>query len=83
MAPSLNITLRALDVRDAAEIERTVTAFSQEPNGGLIVPLSGLAISHRDLIVTLADVARGTDCRRSIPIGRSSPPVASFPTGLT
>jgi putative ABC transport system substrate-binding protein len=46
--------LSALDVRDAAEIERTVTAFAGEPNGGLIVPLSGLAISHRDLIVTLA-----------------------------
>jgi putative ABC transport system substrate-binding protein len=41
-------------VRDAAEIERTVTAFGREPNGGLIVPLSGLAIRHRDLIVTLA-----------------------------
>jgi len=54
VAPSLNTTLTALDVRDAAEIERTVTAFSHEPNSGLIVPLSGLAISHRDLIVTLA-----------------------------
>ena len=54
VAPSLSTTLSALDVRDAAEIERTVTAFAGEPNGGLIVPLSGLAISHRDLIVTLA-----------------------------
>ena len=54
VAPSLNTTLMALDVRDAAEIERTVTAFGREPNGGLIVPLSGLAIRHRDLIVTLA-----------------------------
>jgi len=54
VAPSLNTTLTALDVRDAVEIDRTVTAFSQEPNSGLIVPLSGLAISHRDLIVTLA-----------------------------
>jgi putative ABC transport system substrate-binding protein len=54
VAPSLNTTLMALDVRDAAEIERTVTAFGREPHGGLIVPLSGLAIRHRDLIVTLA-----------------------------
>ena len=54
VAPSLSTTLSALDVRDAGEIERTVTAFAQEPNGGLIVPRSGLAISQRDLIVTLA-----------------------------
>jgi putative tryptophan/tyrosine transport system substrate-binding protein len=54
VAPSLNTTLTALDVRDAGEIERAVTAFGREPNGGLIVPLSGLAIRHRDLIVTLA-----------------------------
>jgi putative ABC transport system substrate-binding protein len=54
VAPSLNTTLTALDVRDAGEIERAVTAFGREPNGGLIVPLSGLAITHRDLIVTLA-----------------------------
>ena len=54
VAPSFSSTLSALDVRDAAEIERTVTAFAREPNGGLIVPLSGLAIIHRDLIVTLA-----------------------------
>jgi putative ABC transport system substrate-binding protein len=54
VAPSFSSTLSALDVRDAAEIERAVTAFAREPNGGLIVPLSGLAISHRDLIVTLA-----------------------------
>jgi ABC-type uncharacterized transport system substrate-binding protein len=54
MAPTLSMTLSALDVRDAAEIEHTVSAFSREPNSGLIVPLSGLAISHRDLIVSLA-----------------------------
>ncbi len=54
VAPSFSMTLSALDVRDAAEIENTVSAFAHEPNGGLIVPLSGLAISHRDLIVTLA-----------------------------
>jgi putative ABC transport system substrate-binding protein len=54
VAPSLSMTLSALDVRDAAEIEHTVTAFSREPGSGLIVPLSGLAIGHRDLIVQLA-----------------------------
>ena len=54
VAPSVGTTLSAVDVRDASEIERTVTAFSRESNGGLIVPLSGLAISQRDLIVALA-----------------------------
>jgi ABC-type uncharacterized transport system substrate-binding protein len=54
VAPSFSMTLSAVDVRDAAELENTVRAFAHEPNGGLIVPLSGLAISHRDLIVALA-----------------------------
>jgi putative ABC transport system substrate-binding protein len=46
--------LKPIELSDAGEIERAITAFAREPNGGLIVPLSGLAISHRDLIVTLA-----------------------------
>jgi ABC-type uncharacterized transport system substrate-binding protein len=54
VAPSFGVELTPLDVRDAPEIERAVTAFAREPNGGLIVTLSGLAISHRELIVTLA-----------------------------
>ena len=36
------------------EIERAITAFAHAPNGGLIVTASGLAIIHRELIVTLA-----------------------------
>jgi putative ABC transport system substrate-binding protein len=54
-APALSTTLSALDVRDAAEIERAVATFAREPHSGLIVPLSGLAISHRNLIVALAE----------------------------
>jgi ABC-type uncharacterized transport system substrate-binding protein len=54
VAPSLGVDVRAINVRDAAEIERTVAAFARTPNGGLIVPASALAIVHRDLIVTLA-----------------------------
>jgi putative ABC transport system substrate-binding protein len=41
-------------VRDADEIERTVTAFAREPNGGLIVLPSPLSFVQRDLIITLA-----------------------------
>jgi putative ABC transport system substrate-binding protein len=48
------VDLNPLDVRDASEIERAVTAFAREPNGGLIVTLSGLSISYRELIVALA-----------------------------
>ena len=39
---------------DAAEIERAVAAFAREPNGALIVVVSGVSLTHRDLIVALA-----------------------------
>ena len=54
VAPSLGVELRPVDVRDAGEIERAITAFAQGANGGLIVTGSTLAAVHRDLIVTLA-----------------------------
>jgi putative ABC transport system substrate-binding protein len=54
VAPSLGVELSPVDVRDAGEIERAVTAFARSPNGGLIVTASALAIRHRNLIVTLA-----------------------------
>jgi len=53
-APSLGVELRPLGVRDAGEIERTITAFAGSPNGGLIVTGSTLASVHRDLITMLA-----------------------------
>jgi putative tryptophan/tyrosine transport system substrate-binding protein len=53
-APSLGIEVSPIDVRDAGEIERAVTAFAHSSNGGLIVTASPGAIVHRDLIVTLA-----------------------------
>ena len=43
-----------LNVDDAPEIERTVTAFARSSNGGLIVPGSALATIHRNLIIGLA-----------------------------
>ena len=54
VAPSLGVEVSPIDVRDAGEIERAVTAFARAPNGGLIVTASALAIVHRDLIITLA-----------------------------
>ena len=54
MAPSFGIELRPVDVRDAGEIERAITAFARSSNEGLIVTSNALASVHRNLIVTLA-----------------------------
>ena len=37
LAPSVGVDLRPIDVRDAGEIERAVTAFAESPNGGVVV----------------------------------------------
>jgi putative ABC transport system substrate-binding protein len=55
VAPSLGMELTAVDLRDAGEIERTVTAFARRQNGGLIVTASALAFVHGDLIISLAN----------------------------
>src|SRR3954447_22110199 len=54
VAPSLGVELSPVDVRDAGEIERAVTAFARSGNGGVIVTASALATRQRDLIITLA-----------------------------
>ena len=54
VAPSLGVEVSAINVSDAREIERAVTAFAREPNSGLIVTAGPLTVVHRDLIVTLA-----------------------------
>jgi putative ABC transport system substrate-binding protein len=54
VAPSLGVDVIPVDLRDAAEIERGVTAFAHSPDGGLIVTGAALAIVHRELITTLA-----------------------------
>ena len=54
VSPSFGVELRPVDVRDAGEIERALTAFAGSPNGGLIVTASALAVMHRDLIIALA-----------------------------
>jgi putative ABC transport system substrate-binding protein len=51
---SFGVELKALDVRDAATIERGLSAFAREPNGGLIVQSSPAASVHHQLIVGLA-----------------------------
>ena len=54
VAPSLGMELSPIGVRDAGEIDRAITAFAREPNGGLIVLASPLSIVQRELIITLA-----------------------------
>ncbi|HVR55789.1 MAG TPA: ABC transporter substrate-binding protein [Pseudolabrys sp.] len=54
VAPSFGVELSPVNVRDAGEIERVITAFARSSNGGLIVTASPLATLHRDLIVALA-----------------------------
>ena len=54
VAPSLGVDVTAINVREAAEIERAVTAFARSSNGGLILTSSALAAVHRDLIISLA-----------------------------
>src|SRR5215475_4630730 len=53
-APSFGIEVSPVNVRDATEIERAITAFARGPNGGLIVTGSALSAAHRDLLVALA-----------------------------
>jgi putative tryptophan/tyrosine transport system substrate-binding protein len=50
--PSFEFSL--IDMSDPGEIERAIGAFARERNGGLIVTASSLAVTHRDLIISLA-----------------------------
>jgi putative ABC transport system substrate-binding protein len=54
VAPSLGVEVNPINVRDADEIARSVTAFARSSNGGLIVTTGGFGIVHRELIATLA-----------------------------
>jgi putative ABC transport system substrate-binding protein len=53
-APSLELELFAVGVRDADEIGRAISEVAREPNGGLVVTTSTRASAHRELIVMLA-----------------------------
>jgi putative tryptophan/tyrosine transport system substrate-binding protein len=54
VSSSRGVELRPFDVRDAVEIERLLTVFARQPNGGLIVTASAPAQIHRELIIKLA-----------------------------
>ena len=54
VATSAGIDLRPVNLRDAGEIERAISAFARSQNGGLIVTTSALSTVNRDLIIALA-----------------------------
>ena len=51
VAPSLGVEVNPVNFRD---VEQGVAAFARSGGGGLIVTVSGLAVTQRDLIVALA-----------------------------
>jgi putative tryptophan/tyrosine transport system substrate-binding protein len=53
-APAFGVQLTRADVRNAAELERAIVAFAQQPNGALLVAPNAVTITHRDLIIGLA-----------------------------
>ena len=54
VAPSLGIEVSPINLTDAAEIERSIAAFADSPNGGLISTASALSSFYRDLIIALS-----------------------------
>ncbi|MGC1095340.1 MAG: ABC transporter substrate-binding protein, partial [Pseudolabrys sp.] len=54
VAPSLRVEVNQVNMRDAEEIERALTAFARSPGGGLIVAAGPAATRYRDLIIKLA-----------------------------
>ena len=54
VAPSFGVEASPIGLHDTAEIERGLTAFAQQPNGGVMVMPNGLAIVHRAFIIAQA-----------------------------
>jgi putative tryptophan/tyrosine transport system substrate-binding protein len=54
VATSVGVEVSPINVHDAGEIERGITAFARSANAGLVVTASGGGMVHRDLIVALA-----------------------------
>jgi putative ABC transport system substrate-binding protein len=54
VAPSLGVEVSPINITDAVEIERAISDFVRDPNGGLIVTAAASAVVNRELIVSLA-----------------------------
>jgi putative ABC transport system substrate-binding protein len=55
VAPSLGLDVSPINASDAGEFERTIGAFADIPNSGMIVTGSTFAIAHRELVIKLAN----------------------------
>jgi putative ABC transport system substrate-binding protein len=53
-APSLGVTVTAVDVHDGGEIEREIATFASQPDGGLIVMPHPHTVENRATIIILA-----------------------------
>jgi putative ABC transport system substrate-binding protein len=53
-ATSIGVQVSPVDIHDAGEIERALSAFARSADGGLVVTPSGVATVHSGLIVKLA-----------------------------
>jgi len=53
VAPSFGVELKAVNVRDTAEIERAIVSLAGSGNGGIIVTGSPFTTIHRELIIAL------------------------------
>jgi putative tryptophan/tyrosine transport system substrate-binding protein len=54
VAPSVGVDVTPINLREAPEIERAITAFVRRPDGGLIATAGQGSLIHRELIITLA-----------------------------
>jgi ABC-type uncharacterized transport system substrate-binding protein len=54
LAPALKVKLVMLGVHDADQIDRGLTSFAAERNGGFVVGPHAVTLTNRDLIVALA-----------------------------
>ena len=55
VAPSVGIEVSPINTNDTtAEIERAISDFAREPNGGLIATASGSGVAQSQLIISLA-----------------------------
>ena len=54
VAPSLRLEVNPVNVREAADVERSVAAFAARGDGGLITTANFATVRHRNLIIKLA-----------------------------
>jgi putative ABC transport system substrate-binding protein len=53
-AASLAIDIVPMPIETAADTERSIQAFAERPNGGLVLPPDSTNILHRDVLIALA-----------------------------